>query len=528
LASSFFVLATAAMVFFCNLHAQLKPEAQQAEVIYHLFLRSFYDSNGDGHGDLTGLREKLDYLQELGVTSVLLTPLYASDFYHNYFPIDFEKIDPEFGTKEDYFALLNEMHRRGMKLYMDMEIHYVTADHLWYKDSFQNPSSPYSEYIVYNGPNNTDPESIIHNLTDMLSYDGKIIKFCTINLYHQKVKDYFYHLFAYWVDPNSDGEFDDGIDGFRIDHMLDDLDWKGKITGLLANFWKPLIHQLQLINPNVVFFAEQGDWGYGADYFLQGDVSSVFAFPLSQAIRQLNKKGIQNKADTTQLATPQNKCQLIFIENHDMPRIATVFQGSLAKLKIGAALTILLKGVPTIYYGQELGMTGANGFGKFGVSDGNDIPVREAFEWYKTVAGKGMALWYKNSGPWWDQTQLRDNDGISLEEQKSDSSSLWNFYKTLLAFRQDNPIIQTGSMKFVENDNKNVISFLRWEKEEAILVIINLSDCNETANLEMANFSLKTDKPKFSNLLHQAKEKPIIKAGQNISVILSPFEIQVW
>ncbi|MDZ7377333.1 MAG: alpha-amylase family glycosyl hydrolase, partial [candidate division KSB1 bacterium] len=161
----------------------VKSNSPESQVFYHIFLRSFYDSNGDGHGDLKGLEEKLDYLQELGITSVLITPLYHSDFYHNYFPIDFEEIDPEFGTKEDYFGLVKEMHRRGMKLIMDMEIHYVTEDHLWYKDSYQNPASPYSNHILYNDANNTDPESIIYNLTELKSYDGKIIKVATTNLY---------------------------------------------------------------------------------------------------------------------------------------------------------------------------------------------------------------------------------------------------------------------------------------------------------------------------------------------------------
>ncbi len=185
----------------------IKSNSLEQQVFYHIFLRSFYDSTGDGHGDLNGLRQKLDYLQELGVTSVLITPLYYSDFYHNYFPIDFEKIDPEFGTKADYFALLKEMHRRGMKLYMDMEIHYVTEDHLWYKDAYQNPASQYSKYILYNGANNTNPESIIYNLTELKSYDGKIIKVCTTDLYNQNVRDYHYQLFKYWVDPNKDGIF---------------------------------------------------------------------------------------------------------------------------------------------------------------------------------------------------------------------------------------------------------------------------------------------------------------------------------
>src|SRR3546814_10390829 len=92
---------------------------------------------------------KLDYLQELGVTSILLTPLYESFYYHNYYSSDFSSIDPTYGTEEEFIELVREIHRRDMKIYMDMETQYVTEDHLWYKDSYGNPSSPYSEYILY-------------------------------------------------------------------------------------------------------------------------------------------------------------------------------------------------------------------------------------------------------------------------------------------------------------------------------------------------------------------------------------------
>src|ERR1700712_4166775 len=100
---------------------QHKQTRSQEEIIYHIFQRSFYDSNGDLHGDLNGIRLKLDYLQKLGVTAILLTPLYESVFYHNYFSGDFKKIDPRYGTLKEYRALVKELHRRGMKFYMDME-----------------------------------------------------------------------------------------------------------------------------------------------------------------------------------------------------------------------------------------------------------------------------------------------------------------------------------------------------------------------------------------------------------------------
>ncbi|WP_121808379.1 alpha-amylase family glycosyl hydrolase [Mucilaginibacter kameinonensis] len=153
-------------LIFTTINARPKAAAND-EIIYHIFQRSFYDSNGDYHGDLNGIRQKLDYLQDLGVTSILLTPLYESAFYHNYFAADFEKIDPKYGTLTDYLKLIKELHRRGMKFYMDMETQYVTEDSRWWKEAFGNPKSPYSDYILWDDKDNQKPLTIVYNLTGL-------------------------------------------------------------------------------------------------------------------------------------------------------------------------------------------------------------------------------------------------------------------------------------------------------------------------------------------------------------------------
>jgi len=485
---SLLLIFCCAIFFSCS---QLKeyPDRQsrtfEQEVIYHIFQRSFFDSNGDLHGDLNGIRSKLDYLEELGVNTILITPLYLSPFYHNYFPDDFFKIDPSYGSAEDYLELVDALHQRGMKLIMDMEIHYVTSEHEWFKDSFQNPQSPYSDYIIYNGPNNTNPESIIFNLDTVETWDGKQVIATTVDMYSQGVIDYHHQLFKYWVDPNGDGDFNDGVDGFRIDHMVDDLDWKNIRTDLLQKFWKPLFDELRAVNPHLLIIGEQGEWDFGIKYFEKGDVDLIFSFQLRNAFIKFDKNDIISMADSTYRLRPEGKSEIIFIENHDLSRFATIVSSNPLMLKVGAALNILFKGVPSIYYGQELGMTGE--FKKYGNTASNDIPRREAFEWYRTIKGPGMALWYKDTGPWWDETQLKDNDGISLSEQKSDPSSLWNFYKTLLAIRRSNSAIQTGDYIAVKNDNQNILSFLRWDESQYILVVINLHEKPVSIQLDLGN-----------------------------------------
>jgi glycosidase len=496
------------------------------EIIYHVFQRSFYDSNGDGIGDLAGLDEKLDYLQELGVTSILMLPLYNSVFYHNYFPIDFETIDPEFGTMEDYLDLVRDVHRRGMKIYMDMEVQYITEDHLWYKDSYKNPSSEYTDYLIYNGPGNTQPEPIVWDLTELLSYDGTIKKVTTLNLTGEKYQNYIHDLFKYWVDPDKDGNFEDGVDGFRIDHMMSDLDWKGKITGLFSSLWKPLFDELRNINPEIKIMGEQANWGadYGKEYYDQGGIDLVFAFGLNFAIKSFNKREIINKYDSTLMYTPEGKYQILFIENHDMQRFASAADNNAGKLRLGAALMLLLKGVPSIYYGQEIGMKG--NVGSFDMSDGNHIPIREAFEWYSQVEGKGMALWYKDSGPWWDKTNLADNDGISLEEERPDPSSLWNFYLKLISLRRSNPAISKGDFRFADNSNYQVITFLRWDESQVILVAMNLSGENQSAVLSAEALPEKSKLKKF--LFGTSAQDYSKHREDTLELRLEPYGIRVW
>ncbi|HET9054491.1 MAG TPA: alpha-amylase family glycosyl hydrolase, partial [Cyclobacteriaceae bacterium] len=441
------------------------------EVIYHVFQRSFFDSNGDGHGDLKGMEQKLDYLQNLGVTSILLTPLYYSDFYHNYFAVDFEKIDPEYGTMSEYLSLVKEIHKRKMKIYQDVEMQYVTQDHAWYKDSFNNPASKYSNYVYYLDSLNQKPFFFYH-IPEFTLYDSSKHKIAVVNMNNPDVRNYTFDVLNFWLDPNKDGKFDDGVDGFRFDHMMDDLDNFKIVSNLFKDFWTPVVKDLKKTNPNISIIAEQANWfSLGREYFKEAAVDRVFAFYLSWAIEQLNKKELMKAADSTLTKNPEGKEQIVFIENHDTRRIASVKGMTTAKLKVTATLNLLLGGVPLIYYGQEIGMTGKQ---MKGATDGNDIPIREAFEWYAAAEGPGMAFWYKNSGPWWDSTNVKPHDRISVEEQTNDPESLFNHYKKIIALKKSSDALANGKYRNVENNHDQVFSFLRYTGREDVLVVVNL------------------------------------------------------
>ena len=269
----------------------------------------------------------------------------------------------------------------------------------------------------------------------------------------------------------------------------------------------------------MIFTAEQANWFKDAsEYFTDGNVDRIFDFALTFAIASFNKNKIDSAANLSLNKTPSNKAQVVFIENHDMKRFASRVNKNIDKEKIGAALNLLIGGIPSIYYGQELGMAG--GGKHFNSGDGNDIPQREAFEWYASDSGKGMALWYKNSGPWWDSTNLKPNDGISLEEEKNDPNSLYNFYKTMIALHKSNKAIAYGNYQTINNDNDSVLTFMRVYQKEKVFVAINLSASTQHINID-SQIKASVIKLLYRNMKPDGKNNMVLSE-------LKPYEIEVW
>src|SRR5512146_791614 len=166
------------------------------EVVYQIFVRSFRDSNGDRVGDLRGIEQELGYLQNLGVTSLLLTPINPSPTYHNYFASSFDGVDSAYGNAKALHDLVEAVHARHMKIYLDEEFQYAVRDNPWLRESLGKPGSRYSHYILYDGPGNTRPEPIVYGITALPTYDGARIPVATVNLLDSAVVRYFQHRFA--------------------------------------------------------------------------------------------------------------------------------------------------------------------------------------------------------------------------------------------------------------------------------------------------------------------------------------------
>jgi glycosidase len=446
--------------------APQKPAAVspwEREVIYQIFPRSFRDSNGDRIGDFRGIAERLDHIKGLGATTILINPIQMSRMYHNYFADDFYRTDPEFGTNKEFFDLVKQAHRRRIKVLLDMEVQYVADQHPWYVARQKDPASPYAAYLW--------DDKGFYTSVPLPMYDGTKIQAAAVDPTNPNVQTYMRDLFRYWAAP--EGRKADGVDGFRIDHMMDDLDHQGKKTGMLENFWKPIEQDLRRLKPSIFFLGEQSDWGLGAELFEKGDVDANYAMPLAGAILSRDRAKIEKAATETISTTPPGKTHLLFIENHDLQRYATFVESNPNLLRLGAVLSMTMKGTPLMYYGQELGMLGKPGSWN---SDGNDIPIRLAYRWIKNPSGAGIADWYRDTGPWSDVAKTTEVEGISVEEQDKDPRSLLNFYRRLIALRKSSAALREGSMRFVDLGDPKVLAFVRETPASTVYVIANLRE----------------------------------------------------
>jgi glycosidase len=498
------------------------------EIYYHIFTRSFYDSNGDRQGDFRGIIAKLDYIQDLGATSIWLNPIYSSSMYHNYFASDFMNVDREFGTIDDFRALCTEVHRRGMKILIDMETVYVAGDHPWFRDSYANPASSFGKLIRYNGPGNTDPEPIVFGLTEIPGYDGKSTKVATLNLSNPDIMELEKKIYSFWLDPNGDGDLSDGVDGYRMDHIMDDLDDKDIYPDLLAGFWKPIVDHARSIKPDCFFLAEQAAWGSGGvDIMERGSMDAVFGIPLCFAFVESLEKGdaqpFMAQLVKSEKTVPKGKKLLNVIENHDLPRFASVCGGFRPETALGAVILMTLPGTPCIYYGQEIGMKGTKI--PDADNDGSDIPMREPFEWYKINEGKGTAFWYKGIGEWEKYSQRKSADGISVEEQISDKDSLLNLYKKLIAIRRGSSALRTGSTVPVDTGSPCIAGYARISADgDCVAVIANLSKNTQSASAKLAPLMRGRTAARLRDLLTSS----IVKGESGTcSLTLKPYEAKL-
>lgn len=467
----------AAALWLAVSSATARAETAGPRLYYHVFVRSFADSDGDRIGDLQGLRARLDYLAGLHVTHILLTPIQTSPFYHNYFATDFDAVDPSYGGEASWRALVRAAHARKMRIILDEEFQYVAEGHPWWRDGEGRPGGPFGGFLLWTDPaNQRSPEPFL-NAPRWRTHDGRMVGIAMVNLNRPDVRAWFQRMLLRRVA--------DGADGFRLDHMMDDLDDKGLERGLLRGFWRPLIMALRRRRPDLEFIAEPSDWGDGRRHLAEGGATAVFDFPLRQVLVRLDPEALRRAVRPT--PGPPGSRRLTFLENHDVDRYASLVGSDPRKLQIGALLTLTLGSDPVIYYGQELGMRGVEQRGAG--SDGAQIPLREAFRWRADLDAPGSAVWYQGDAPWWTARANRSGDGVSVEEEKRDPGSLLLFYRRLLRLRAKRVELWRGRLETGCDAPPAVFCFTRRSGRHWTLVVTNLSDAEAT--LRTAGHDLK-------------------------------------
>lgn len=442
----------------------------QPRVFYEIFVRSFADSNGDGVGDLKGATAKLDYLAELGIEGLWLTPIFYSPSYHKYDVKDYYRINRGFGTDEDLVELLRTAHQRGIKVILDLVLNHTSSSHHWFQEAVANIHSPYREYYYW-----LSPEEIEENgIGERRATDDSGVRFPwhwprgqrsgekyfgmfwrempDLNLNSEALKKELIQVARYWLAK--------GVDGFRLDAAKHLFPFWESTSKTLA-FWQTFKNSLQKDFPEVYLVGEVWDSPeVVAPYFesLQANFNIDFSYDLKTILKEgKDTVGLISKLKRAHLSYGQVNPNFIdgtLLSNHDQDRIASVLNGDEQKLKVAANLLFTLPGQPYIYYGEELGLKGKK----------PDEYIREPMPWGD-----------ESQTRWIDQRHNRD---FNLSKATSSPESIFHHYKRLISLRKSIPALSQfvgSNLEEVENTNRYLLIFRRNHEEGDVLVFQNLS-----------------------------------------------------
>lgn len=448
---------------------------------YQIFVRSFADSDGDGIGDLKGIAENVDYIADLGFEGIWLMPFTEADSYHGYDVTDYYKVDPDYGTNTDLEDLIRVCHEKGIKVIMDFVINHTSKNHEWFQKA-QAGEAPYSSYYVFASSGDSrvkkDPSLWGQATNGKMYYCYFSNSMPDLNYTNKAVRDEIVNIGKFWADL--------GMDGFRVDGALhicgqneyaDGSTVKSSInylTRIRENLEEYYVNELKRDKPYIVteVYDESGD--QSTNFF--SAVDSTFDFWSAKRLMEaVNSTGgftyassINDKLNSYRKNAGEG-LEMIdapFLRNHDMDRPGSLLD-SKEKLRMAAEMLLTLEGNPFVYYGEELGMKGVK---SNGTDDVWDETRRLPFLWGN--GNKYQTTWFENSM----------NEGVStFAEQKDDSNSLYNTYKTLLNLRKSNIALKYGIFEALSvSDNKSMAAFTRTFEQgdysTQVLVIHNFDN----------------------------------------------------
>lgn len=441
-------------------------------VWYELFVRSFYDSDGDGIGDLQGVIQKLDYLNDgdpttttdLGITGIWLMPITSAASYHGYDTLDYYMIEPDYGTNDDFKQLIDEAHKRGIRVIMDLVINHTGSGSEWFQKSIAGDPE-YADWYIWSDtdPRTTGPwgQDVWYQKGDRYYYAAFWSEMPDLNYTNPDVRQESFKMAEFWVNEM-------GVDGFRLDAVKyvieEEINGRTLLEDAPANraFLADFRDHVKSLNPEAFVLGEIWDSSVVISRYMEDEsVDVAFEFDLSLAMlsaarattkRDLERlqKSLQNKYGT-QIA--------LFLTNHDQPRLMTVLNKSIDRNKVAASLLLTLPGTPFLYYGEEIGMVG----------DKPDELIRTPMQWDSTITG-GFT-----TGRPWERLEITYRK-VNAAKQTDDPDSLLSHYRTLIHLRNEHAALQGAGMVAMDQSHPFVYAYVRYEGDDKLLVVINLDD----------------------------------------------------
>ena len=499
--------------------------------VYQIWPRSFCDGNGDGIGDLKGVISKLDYIKSLGVDAIWFSPLYPSpNADYGYDIADYKDISPDYGTLDEFKTLLDEAHKRGLKVIMDLVVNHTSDQHKWFLESKKGDDNPYHDYYFWRKGKKNGKEPNNWKST----FQGKAWEYC------KELDEYYLHVFAKGQpDLNMDNPkvrqevkdimrfwLDMGVDGFREDVIT----FISKKPGLPNGFPLPTATGIEhyMNGPHLKEYLREFK-----DVLDEYDCFTVGEAPMMTTKRALEfiKEGdgqllntmfhfehmscdnvitnwIKTKFKPQKLKKVYARWQndlygkawnALYIENHDQPRIISRYGSEKYRVESGkmlATMYILQSGTPFIYQGQEIGMLNANIptidrykdvsaintyalFRKLGFSDKFTMKLcmyasrdnaRTPMQW----SAEKNAGFTTADKAWFDEINPNYTE-INVEASEKDENSILNYYRKLLRFRKEHDIVKYGDFELLSTD-KNIFAYVRTYENQKLLVINSFSE----------------------------------------------------
>jgi len=505
------------------------PHWYKNAVFYEVLIRGFYDSTGDGTGDIKGLTEKLDYLVWLGIDCIWLLPIYESPLRDGGYDIsDFMKILPEFGDLGDFVELVDEAHKRGLRVIADLVMNHTSDQHQWFKASQEDPDGPFGDFYVWSDSNEGYPDArIIFVDTETSNWTWDPVRgqyywhrFFThqpdLNFDNPAVQEAMLEVLRFWLDL--------GIDGFRLDAVPYLFEREGTNCENLKethDYLKTVRAEIDRLYPDRVMLAEANQWPadvveYFGDPATGGDECHMaFHFPVMprifMAVRREQRYPISEiMAQTPKI--PENAQWGIFLRNHDeltlemvtdeerdymyseyakdprmkanigiRRRLAPLLDNDRNQLELFTALLMSLPGSPVIYYGDEIGM-GDN------IWLGDRDAVRTPMQW---TPDRNAGFSNCDPGRLYLPTIMDPIYGyqaINIESQQNNPGSLLHWTRKMIEIRKRHPVFGVGDYTELSASNPSVLAFVREYGADRVLCVNNLSRFPQPVELDLRRF----------------------------------------